>query len=279
MAELLFLALLLPILTGLISMVQTRVFGIKVVNFIGSILISSSLLSIVYKITMEGAFHYNMLYVDHLSAVLLSVVAVLIVTSMLFSLSYMEKDLVDGHITFKMLRRYYGLLHVLIFTMISVLVVENLGLMWVAVEATTLASAFLVAFYFNHSALEAAWKYVMVCTVGICLALLGTTLLYYAQVSVVGSDFEALSWLSLKEMSPRLDPTIMKLAFVFILIGYGTKAGLAPMHTWLPDAHSQAPARISALLSGVVLSCAAYGIRRNLIVVQGSINHEFFQYL
>ena len=279
MAELLFLALLLPILTGLISMVQTRVFGIKVVNFIGSILISSSLLSIVYKITMEGAFHYNMLYVDHLSAVLLSVVAVLIVTSMLFSLSYMEKDLVDGHITFKMLRRYYGLLHVLIFTMISVLVVENLGLMWVAVEATTLASAFLVAFYFNHSALEAAWKYVMVCTVGICLALLGTTLLYYAQVSVVGSDFEALSWLSLKEMSPRLDPTIMKLAFVFILIGYGTKAGLAPMHTWLPDAHSQAPSPISALLSGVVLSCAAYGIIRNLIVVQGSINHEFSQYL
>lgn len=279
MGDLLFLVLFLPILTGVVSMFQPQITGIGIVNLTGSILTSSSLAAIVYKITVEGAFSYKMLYVDHLSAVLLSVVAVLTFTATLFSLSYMEKELADGHITFQMLRRYYGLLNVLVFTMISVLIVGNLGLMWVAVEATTLASAFLVAFYFNHSALEAAWKYVMVCTVGICLALLGTTLLYYAQVSVVGSDFEALSWLALKRLSPELDPTIVKLAFIFILIGYGTKAGLAPMHTWLPDAHSQAPSPISALLSGVVLSCAAYAIIRNLIIVQTVMNHDFLQYL
>jgi len=277
--DLLFLALFLPILTGLVSIFQPQKVSIAIVNLTGSILTSSSLVAIVYKITMEGAFSYKMLYVDHLSAVLLSIVAVLSFTSMLFSISYMEKELANGHITFEMLHRYYVLFNLLIFTMISVLIVGNLGLMWVAVEATTLASAFLVAFYFNHSALEAAWKYVMVCTVGICLALLGTTLLYYAQVSVVGSDFQALSWLELKKMSPDLDPTIVKLAFVFILIGYGTKVGLAPMHTWLPDAHSQAPSPISALLSGVVLSCAVYAIMRNLIVVQAVINHEFLQYL
>jgi len=277
--ELLLFALFLPIATGLTSMFQTTTVAIKTVNLTGSILISSSLVAIVYKITVEGAFSYKMLYVDHLSAVLLSILAVLIVTSMLFSISYMEKDLANGHITFTMLRRYYGLLNVLIVTLISVLIVGNLGLMWVAVEATTLASAFLVAFYFNHSALEAAWKYIMVCTVGICLALLGTTLLYYAQVSVVGSDFQALNWLELKKMSSELDPAITKLAFVFILVGYGTKVGLAPMHTWLPDAHSQAPAPISALLSGVVLSCAAYAIMRNLIVVQAVIQHGFLEYL
>lgn len=279
MEELLFVALFLPIITGVISMFQPKIAGIALVNLIGGVLISSSLAAIVYKITVEGAFSYKMLYVDHISAVLLSVVAVLSFTAILFSLSYMEKDLADGHITFPMLRRYYGLLHVLIFTMISVLIVGNLGLMWVAVEATTLASAFLVAFYFNHSALEAAWKYVMVCTVGICLALLGTTLLYYAQVNVVGSDIQALNWLELKKISTKLDPAIVKLAFIFILIGYGTKAGLAPMHTWLPDAHSQAPSPISALLSGAVLSCAVYAIIRNLIVVQGIIHPEFLQYL
>lgn len=279
MGELLFLALFFPIATGLGSMLQTTTVAIKVVNLTGSILTSSVLALIIYKITAVGAFHKEMLYVDHLSAVLLIVVAVLTFTSTLFSISYMEKELAHGHITFKMLRRYYGLFNLFIFTMISVLVVENLGLMWVAVEATTLASALLVAFYFNHSALEAAWKYVMVCTVGICLALLGTILLYYAQVNVVGTDFQALSWLDLKKNGPQLDSSIAKLAFIFILIGYGTKAGLAPMHTWLPDAHSQAPSPVSGLLSGALLSCAVYAIIRNLIVVQTVINQEFLQYL
>ena len=279
MGDLLVWALFLPIVTGLISMFQSTTTAIRVVTIIGSVLVSSVLAAIIYNITVFGAFHDGILYVDHLSAVLLIIVAVLACTSTLFSISYMEKELAHGHITFIMLRRYYGLFHVFIFTMISVLIVENLGLMWVAVEATTLASALLVAFYFNHSALEAAWKYVMVCTVGICLALLGTILLYYAQMNVIGTDFQALSWLNLKDISPKLDPEITKLAFIFILIGYGTKAGLAPMHTWLPDAHSQAPSPVSGLLSGALLSCAVYVILRNLIVVQAVIHHDFLQYL
>lgn len=279
MGDLLVLVLFLPIVTGLISMFQSTTAAIRAVNVTGSVLISSALGAIIYNIIISGAFHNEMLYVDHLSAVLLIVVAVLACTSTLFSISYMEKELAHGHITFTMLRRYYGLFNVFIFTMISVLIVENLGLMWVAVEATTLASALLVAFYFNHSALEAAWKYVMVCTVGICLALLGTILLYYAQVNAAGAGFQALSWLNLKAISSALDPAITKLAFIFILIGYGTKAGLAPMHTWLPDAHSQAPSPVSGLLSGALLSCAVYAILRNLIVVQAVIHHDFLQYL
>ncbi|WP_038671673.1 hydrogenase 4 subunit F [Pelosinus sp. UFO1] len=279
MGELLLLALFIPLVTGLLSMFQDKVVIIKSLNLVGSSMTSSVLAFIVFRISTQGAFLNGLLYVDSLSAVLLTVVAVLSLTSMVFSMSYMEKELVEGHITIKMLKRYYGLFNVFIFTMISVLVVENLGLMWVAVEATTLASALLVAFYFNQSALEAAWKYVMVCTVGICLALLGTILLYYAQVNVVGINVQALSWLELKTIASKLDPTITKLAFIFILIGYGTKAGLAPMHTWLPDAHSQAPSPISGLLSGALLSCAIYAIVRNLIVVQAILNHEFLQYL
>lgn len=279
MGELLYFALLVPIVTGLLSMVQATTTGVKIINIIGSSLTSLGLMGIIYKITVAGAFQYHLLYVDPLSAVFLIVATVLIVTSSLFSVSYMEKELAQGEITFKMLRRYYGLLNLLFFTMISVLTVENLGLMWVAVEATTLASALLVAFYFNHSALEAAWKYVMVCTVGICLALLGTILLYYAQVNGTGSEFQALSFLDLRRGSIRFDPAIAKLAFIFILIGYGTKTGLAPMHTWLPDAHSQAPSPVSGLLSGSLLSCALYVILRNLIIVQAVVNHEFLQSL
>ena len=279
MGELQYFTLLVPIVTGVLSLVQSKAAGIRIINMIGSSITSISLMGIIYKITVEGAFQYHLLYVDHLSAVFLLVATVLIVTSSLFSISYMEKELDHGEITFPMLRRYYALLNLLFFTMMSVLMVENLGLMWVAVEATTLASALLVAFYFNHSALEAAWKYVMVCTVGICLALLGTILLYYAQVNGTGTEFQALSWLDLKKGSIRFDPAIAKLAFIFILIGYGTKSGLAPMHTWLPDAHSQAPSPVSGLLSGALLSCALYVILRNLIIVQNVVNHEFLETL
>lgn len=279
MRELILLAVALPLLTGMLTMLLNKTAMIKFVNLAGSLLTSGILFTIVYRVGVEGVFNSGMLYVDHLSVVLLSVVALLTVTAMLFSLSYMEKELAYGHISAKMLPRYYGLLNVFIFTMISVLVVENLGLMWVAVEATTLASALLVAFYFNRSALEAAWKYVMVCTVGICLALLGTILLYYAQVHAIGDGEQALSWLALKNAAPQLEPAMVKLAFIFIIIGYGTKAGLAPMHTWLPDAHSQAPSPVSGLLSGALLSCALYAIMRNIVVVQGAIGGTFIQYL
>jgi len=279
MRELILLAVALPLITGMVTILNRKPRLIKIVNLTGSFLTSLILIVIIYNITLCGFFSNGMLYVDQLSAVLLLVVAVLTFTAVLFSVSYMEQELMDGHISLKMLPRYYGLLNVFVFTMISVLVVGNLGLMWVAVEATTLASALLVAFYFNRSALEAAWKYVMVCTVGICLALLGTIILYYAQVNAVGPESPALDWVVLKNSSAGLDPAMAKLAFIFILIGYGTKAGLAPMHTWLPDAHSQAPSPVSGLLSGALLSCALYAIIRNMIVVQGAIGSEFVQYL
>ena len=275
MRELIILALFLPLLTGTVTMLAGKPQAIKVINLTGSFLSSLLLLVMVYRITIGGVFSAGILYVDYLSALLLLVVAVLSFTAVLFSASYMERDLTDGHISLQMLARYYGLLNLFIFTMICVLVVGNLGLMWVAIEATTLASALLVAFYFNRSALEAAWKYVMVCTVGICLALLGTIILYYTQLNVNGNSSTALDWRMLRDIGFLLDPSMVKLAFVFIFIGYGTKAGLAPMHTWLPDAHSQAPSPVSGLLSGALLSCALYVIVRNMIIVQQAVGSEF----
>jgi len=278
MHEIILLALTIPIITGLLTLLQRNQAVVSGINFIGSAATSTVLMYIIYVITQQNVVSSQYFYVDHLSAVMLFVVAVLTFTATLFSLSYMEKEVHEGSITLVMLPRYYGLLNLFSFAMISVIVVGNLGLMWVAVEGTTLASALLVAFYFNRDALEAAWKYVMICTVGICLALFGTMILYYAQVSV-GAGGPALDWVTLKNMSEKLDPAIMKIAFIFILIGYGTKAGLAPMHTWLPDAHSQAPSPVSGLLSGALLSCALYALVRNTIIVQGAIGPEFAHYM
>lgn len=268
-------ALLMPLLTGAVTLTQKKPLRIHRFNVFGNILTCGFLAAVLQQLITGGVIHEGMLYVDELSGVLLLTVLLLSFTATLFSASYMKKELEHGNISPKMLPRYYGLLQLFISTMIGVLIVENLGLIWVAVEATTLASALLVAFYFNRAALEAAWKYVMVCTVGICMALLGTILLYYAQVNAMPAGGTALSWLQLRELSGSLDPNMVKLALIFILIGYGTKAGLAPMHTWLPDAHSQAPSPVSALLSGALLSCALYAILRNVIVVNGALGGEF----
>lgn len=269
------LALVLPLATSLLNMAQLTEQAIRRLNLTGSCLVSLTLLVIVYQVAVNGNIQAGQFYVDALSAVLLLVIAILTCTATLFSLSYMKLEIVQGHASLKMLKRYYILLNLFVFTMVCVPVVENMGLLWVAIEATTLSSALLVAFYFDRPALEAAWKYVMVCTVGICLALLGTILLYYAQVSADIGGGQALSWQALKAASGRLDSGMVKLAFVFILIGYGTKAGLAPMHTWLPDAHSQAPSPVSGLLSGALLSCALYAIIRTSIIVKGAVGPAF----
>ena len=157
--------------------------------------------------------------------------------------------------------------------MFIVLLVKNLGLMWVAIEATTLISALLISFKFTRAALEATWKYIMVCTVGICLALLGTLVLYYAQLAALGSE-NALSWVYLHAHAEALDPALTKLALLFLVIGYGTKAGMAPMHTWLPDAYAEAPSLTSGMLSGALCSCAIYVLLRNLVILLPTAGSE-----
>src|SRR5438876_423014 len=153
------------------------------------------------------------------------------------------------------------------FTMLIAVTANNVAIMWVAVEATTITSALLIPLHASKASVEASWKYILIGSVGIALAFAGTVLAYFDFSTLVGRDTAALSWVLLREVAPALNPRVLELAFVFILIGYGTKAGVAPMHTWLPDAHSEAPSALSAMMSGVLLAVALYAIVRWQAVV------------
>ena len=159
-------------------------------------------------------------------------------------------------------RRFYPFFHLFVFTMLLAVTTDDVGFMWVAVEGTTLASVFLVNFERTRASLEASYKYVLICSVGIAVAFLGTVLIYFADVAQFGGAEHVLRWTTLRRLAPGLSPRTVEMAFVFLLVGYGTKAGLAPMHTWLPDAHSEAPAPVSAKMSGILLAIGVYAILR-----------------
>lgn len=279
MLALLYGALIIPMIAAILVAAVKSTQAMGRIHLVCSLLTTALLSTVVWQFQTGGPIRSGVFYVDELSAVMLLVIAVLTFTASLFSLSYMEREQEKHQHGVMMIKRYYVMLNVFCFTMLLTPIVENMGLMWVAVEATTLASALLVAFSFNRASIEAAWKYVMICTVGLCLALLGTILLYFAQLSTAPEAGQALSWLALMDDSASLDPAMLKIAFIFIIIGYGAKAGLAPMHTWLPDAHSQAPSPISGLLSGALLSCALYVIMRNLAIVRQTAAFPFVQEL
>ena len=214
-------------------------------------------------------------YMDALSIIILDIVLIIGLMASVYSIQYMNHEIIHEKIKPNSLRTYYILLYSFIFTMVLALSVKNMGIMWIAIEATTLSSAFLVGFYNNKQSLEAAWKYIIVCSVGIAIALLGITLLHLSSIGVL-EEQQFLSWTALYDNAESLKSSIVRLAFIFILIGFGTKAGLAPMHTWLPDAHSQAPSPISALLSGVLLNSAMYGIIRTVAIVNRNLGSSVF---
>src|SRR5436309_2712405 len=206
----------------------------------------------------EPVVSWSLLRADALSAFMIGIVTFVGAVAGLYSVAYMRLEFDDNHLS--QVRLFYALFQLFIFTMLLAVATDNLGLMWVAIEGTTLATVFLVNLHDNHTGLEAAYKYLIISSVGIALAFMGTVLVFYAASIEVGDI--GLSWTMLISIAARLNPNIVKLAFIFILIGYGTKAGLAPMHTWLPDAHSEAPAPISALMSGVLLNVGLYALMR-----------------
>ena len=170
---------------------------------------------------------------------------------------------------------YYALFLWFVGTLVAVPLVDNLGLLWVAIEATTVVSALLVGINRSPDAIEAAWKYLILGTIGVGFALLATLLAYASSVRVLGESSDALNWTTLMTIAPQLNPNLLRLSFVFALAGYGTKIGLAPFHTWLPDAHSQAPSPISALLSGVSLIAAFYALVRFHLVAAAGLGPAF----
>lgn len=268
--------LLAPLLTSILCFFTKTKKQVETISLIGSIATLLLGLNLVREVFIRGIIvsWENALFADAFSAYIVLIVSIVGFVASVYSIGYMGHELEHDIIDLKKLRFYYTLFHIFMFTMLLVGVTNNLGL-WIAIEMTTLVSALLMILYSRKSSVEAAWKYMIICTVGITFALFGTILTYYAAVMILGESGDALNWTSLMTVADQFNPTIMKLAFIFILIGYGTKAGLAPMHTWLPDAHSEAPTPVSALLSGVLLNCAMYGIIRFYTIATRSIGIDF----
>lgn len=269
--------LAIPVVTGLACLLCRRRRAVELINLVGAVGSLAIGIWTAYKVFTGGPItgFSGLMYIDALSAFILMVVVSVTFIAAVYSLGYMKEELAEGIIAEKQLARYYAWFHLFLFTMVGTLLANNLGVLWVFIEATTLASALLVGFYNRETSLEAAWKYIILCTVGITFALFGTILAYYSSVNVLGEVSDALNWTTLVRHAGDLDPKLVKLAFIFIIVGYGTKAGLAPMHTWLPDAHSQAPSPVSAVLSGVLLNCALYGVLRFHIIASGTLGPEF----
>ncbi len=204
----------------------------------------------------------DFLIFDSMSGIFVVIISVVGLLINLYSMKYISWELDKGDIKFSDARLFFSLSHVFVFTMLLSVVSNNIVLMWVAVEATTLSSVFLVSLYKNKRAVEGGWKYIIICSIGLAFALYGTVLMYSSAYNVIGDAHNAMLWTSLMENASKFDPDLMKIIFIFIIIGYGTKAGLAPMHTWLPDAHAEGPAPASAFLSAVLLKCAMAAILR-----------------
>ncbi|NJA08480.1 hydrogenase 4 subunit F [Methylococcaceae bacterium WWC4] len=207
--------------------------------------------------------------VDSFNVYLIVLTAFVGLTTSIFSAPYMEHEKHLGKLTEKRLKLYYSMYQGFMLAMYLVLTTNNMGVMWVAMEGATLATVLLVSLYRTPESIEAAWKYFILCGVGIAQALFGTILLYYAAVQIGDGD-NALLWSVLFDNAARLNPEILELAFVFMLIGYGTKIGLVPLHNWLPDAHSEGPTPMSAVLSGLLLNDALYAVVRNKMLVDGA---------
>ncbi len=210
-------------------------------------------------------------YVDAFNVYLIALTTFVGLTTSIFSRTYMHHEFEIGRVTSRRMRLYHSSYQGFLFTMLLALSTNNLGILWVALEGATLATVLLVSLYRTPESIEAAWKYFILCGVGIAQALFGTVLIYLAAAQVIPTSSEALHWTVLLEHSSELEPAVMSIAFVFLLVGYGTKVGLVPLHNWLPDAHSEGPTPMSAVLSGLLLNVALYAIVRVKMLTDGAL--------
>jgi hydrogenase-4 component F len=213
---------------------------------------------------------------DGLSALVVGLTAFVALVCSIYAVGYFRRDLLEQRISEGQLRHYYVLTPLFVGAMLLVPLADNLGVMWVAIESTTLASVLLVTFYNQKTSFEAGWKYIILGSVGISLALFGTVVTYSSAVGVLGSHAShGMNWSVLVEVADRFNPTAMRLAFILILLGYGTKAGLAPMHTWKPDAYAEAPVPAATLLGAGFINCAIYGIMRFSVLAEKCLGHHY----
>jgi hydrogenase-4 component F len=218
---------------------------------------------------------HEQFFVDSLNVFLVALTAFVAFTTALFARPYMRIERDHGKMTAPRMRLFHSMYQLFSFTMLVALLTNNMGLLWVAMEAATLATVLLVAVYRTPASLEAAWKYFILCGVGIAQALFGTILLFLAAERVITVEGGGLLWTNLVAVKGQLEPTVIALSFVFLLIGYGTKVGLAPLHNWLPDAHAEGPTPISAVLSGLLLNVALYAVLRCKVLADGALATRF----
>ena len=209
----------------------------------------------------------DLLIIDDLNICFIVINTFVGLTTAIYSATYIRHEVENGRLTPQLVRFYHAMYQAMMAAMNLAVIANNIGLLWVGLELATLVTVLIVGLYRTPAALEAAWKYFILGSVGVSLAFFGTILFYLAGQPVVGEGIPAMTWSRLLAVAPQLDSALVNLAFVFVLVGYGTKVGLAPLHAWLPDAHAEGPTPISAVLSGLLLNVALFALLRFKMVV------------
>ncbi|MEJ0095000.1 MAG: hydrogenase 4 subunit F [Methylocella sp.] len=280
-------ALLSTFLVASAAAFATRWFGAWTEHAVAVIHLAGISLALLFAVALAAAVldgqsvivFGGWLFADALGCIFVGLVAVVGFLTGAYSIGYLRNELAKGDITVRSLSIYYGFFHLFLFTMVLAVTSNNLIMMWVGIEATTLGSVFLVGFHGRKASLEAAWKYVVICTVGVAFGLYGTVLVFSNANAVLANAEAAILWTEVVKHSTALDPATISIAFVFVLIGFGAKAGLFPMHAWMPDAYSEAPSPVSALLSGALSNCALLVIIRYAVIAAKTAGPHFPQTL
>ncbi|HUK55565.1 MAG TPA: proton-conducting transporter membrane subunit [Nitrospiria bacterium] len=268
------LLLIAPLAAGFASLGARRPRILHGINLTVMLILIGAEAVLIRRVLREGNFTLfnGLMAVDALSGFILFVITVIGFSSALYTRTYFEHYRKEGIVTPARMSRYFFLFHLFVFAMNLAVLANSLGILWVAIEGTTLATTFLINFFKRKTSLEAGWKYLILCSVGIALALFGTVLMYMSSVRALGEGHATLNITELMRVAAQLDPHAVKLAFVFILVGYGTKVGLVPMHTWVPEAYSEAPAPVVAMLAGVLETVAVYAVLRCKMVVDATVS-------
>ncbi len=253
--------ILVPFAVGVLLLLIRNVKILSYASLVGSIAFLAVTAVCCAPYLIGGVYDSSIWYIDSLSAFFLIITAVISFAAILYSKGYMEAEHGNEVFSTKEVSHYYFIMFAFIAIILFTFSVRSAALTWIGIGMTTLVSAFLVGIHKDAAATEAAWKYIMLCSVGIMLALFGIALLFAASTDVIPDD-RSLDWSALVLNALDLNPVLMKFAAAFFIIGLGIKTGLAPLHNWLPDAHSQAPSPVSGMMSGVLLNCAMYGIMR-----------------
>ncbi|WP_026882628.1 proton-conducting transporter membrane subunit [Clostridium akagii] len=256
---------LLMIITPLIFK-NIKVAGL--VTILGSVFILSITIKIIMLVSKihSLSFFNEFFYIDSLTLLQLLIISSINIIVSIYSYKYIQGEILEKKISLKRGRFYYFLFNFFVFFMMFIALTNNIVAMWIGLEGTTLTTAFLIGFNINKESLESAWKYVIICSIGIGIGFIG--ILIFVNGYSSGDSTQILKWSHLAKNSTPQSTYSIKIAFTLIFVGLGTKAGLAPMHTWLPDAHSEAPSPVSAMMSGVLLNLALYVILRFYIITK-----------